>query len=183
MYIYWEKQKNKDMSKSKKFFHNKIFLNYLSILDIRQFFLNVNINVLEYYIIFRDVFNHFHWTGARRLTNHRCGSAWKATTVGNSVHYGFVTPGSINFYRLLPNYFFRLDGAAALKLQGLGYGPLTVCYSRTVENPRFLWFCLNNYIHSQIIPVIILNYKSENSFPEEWTISIKNLWIICRDSF
>lgn len=43
----------------------------------------------------------------------------------------------INFYRLHPNYFFRPidNGQRRVRIQGHGYGTITVCWSRE-ENPR-----------------------------------------------
>lgn len=58
--------------------------------------------------------------------------------VGNNQENDFVEPMGINYYRVHPNYFFRpIDNAARrIRIQGHGYGAVTVCWSRDVEYPR-----------------------------------------------
>jgi len=72
----------------------------------------------------------------RRIANHRCGSKWNNGELGNNNIAQFVSPGGINFYRVAPNYFFRKQDNRKLKIQGAGYGSLTVCHSREIEHPR-----------------------------------------------
>lgn len=58
--------------------------------------------------------------------------------LGNNQENDFVEPMGVNYYRLHPNYFFRPidNGVRRLRIQGHGYGVVTVCWSRDVEHPR-----------------------------------------------
>lgn len=58
--------------------------------------------------------------------------------LGNNQENDFVEPMGVNFYRLHPNYFFRgvENGNRRVRVQGHGYGAITVCWSRDVERPR-----------------------------------------------
>lgn len=58
--------------------------------------------------------------------------------LGNNQENDFVEPMGVNYYRLHPNYFFRPidNGNRRLRIQGHGYGAMTVCWSRDVEHPR-----------------------------------------------
>ena len=49
-----------------------------------------------------------------------------------------MEPMGVNYYRLHPNYFFRpIENAMRrVRIQGHGYGALTVCWSRDIEHPR-----------------------------------------------
>lgn len=74
----------------------------------------------------------------RRIINPRCGANWQMEAVGNNQENDFVEPMGINFYRVHPNYFFRPaeNAARRVRIQGHGYGAITVCWSRDIENPR-----------------------------------------------
>uniref|UniRef100_U5ESY0 Putative secreted protein n=1 Tax=Corethrella appendiculata TaxID=1370023 RepID=U5ESY0_9DIPT len=73
----------------------------------------------------------------RRIINHRCGGNWHQTEWGTSTLVQYIEPGGIVFYRLHPNYFFgNTDGNRVLRIQGRGFGQITVCQSRFVERPR-----------------------------------------------
>lgn len=74
----------------------------------------------------------------RRIVNPRCGSNWSHSELGSHTVNQYVEPGSLNFYRVLPNYFFHASGDdnRRIRIQGHGYAPITVCTSRTTELPR-----------------------------------------------
>jgi hypothetical protein len=73
----------------------------------------------------------------RRIVNPRCGANWEQTDRANTQFMGHVRPGGIVFYRLAPNFMFRnTDVNQRLVITGAGFGSITVCQSRTVENPR-----------------------------------------------
>ncbi|XP_076670473.1 uncharacterized protein LOC143369896 isoform X2 [Andrena cerasifolii] len=66
-----------------------------------------------------------------RLINTQCGSDYIANGPSNS-YDDYIVPNGVNFYRIHPNYFFRHDGSATVKIQGSGSDNLTVCSSREV---------------------------------------------------
>lgn len=73
----------------------------------------------------------------RRIINPDCGS--KMTSDGSSgvVSFeGFLDANGINFYRLLPNYFFGSSTTRLIRVRSFEHGPITVCYSRTNSSPR-----------------------------------------------
>lgn len=70
----------------------------------------------------------------RRIINPRCNSNWEQSDWGTNTMEEYVAPGTINYYRLHPNYFFQSGGF--LRIQGRGFGPISVCSSRWVERPR-----------------------------------------------
>lgn len=51
----------------------------------------------------------------------------------------FVASPMINYYRLHPNYYYKLT-YGSIRIQGHGFGTLNVCYSRYVELPRYIYF-------------------------------------------
>ncbi|XP_053983620.1 uncharacterized protein LOC128878955 isoform X1 [Hylaeus volcanicus] len=65
----------------------------------------------------------------KRLINTQCGSNY--ATIGSSNSYvDYVSPNGTNFYRLHPNYFFRTQDFATIKIQSSNSNRLTVCSSR-----------------------------------------------------
>lgn len=72
----------------------------------------------------------------RRIINHRCGSNWYTTEYGQSQMNQYVSPGSVNYYRLHPNYFYGSSENRKLRFQGQGSIGLTICSSRKIELPR-----------------------------------------------
>lgn len=70
----------------------------------------------------------------RRIGNPRCNSDWQQNDWGQNALDQFVEPGSVNFYRLHPNYFFRSGGV--VRIQGRYQTQIIVCSSRRVELPR-----------------------------------------------
>jgi hypothetical protein len=72
----------------------------------------------------------------RRIINHRCGPEWTNDNPGTSQMNQFIGAREIAFYRVAPNYFFRESGNRRVQIRGSGFGPLTVCHSRSVELPR-----------------------------------------------
>ncbi|XP_037914932.1 uncharacterized protein LOC119653884 isoform X2 [Hermetia illucens] len=69
------------------------------------------------------------------LINYRCGPFWTTDQYGNAQMYQYVAPGSINFYRLLANYFFGGGSDRYISIQGPAAGTITVCSSRYIEHP------------------------------------------------
>uniref|UniRef100_A0A7G3AXU3 Uncharacterized protein n=1 Tax=Lutzomyia longipalpis TaxID=7200 RepID=A0A7G3AXU3_LUTLO len=84
----------------------------------------------------RDLISRIQET-PRRIINHRCGAIWQSQDEGVDSQNDYVEPEGIIFYRVSPNYFFRPgDRRRVVRIQGQGYSPLTVCMSRTEQNPR-----------------------------------------------
>ncbi|GAB0090052.1 uncharacterized protein DMENIID0001_047110 [Sergentomyia squamirostris] len=73
----------------------------------------------------------------RRIINPRCGAQWSSSEPYVDTQNDYVEPEGIVFYRVSPNYFFRQgESRRIVRIQGQGYAPLTVCMSRSVQNPR-----------------------------------------------
>lgn len=72
---------------------------------------------------------------SRRIINYRCGPNWQPQNYGSAQMYQYVQPGSINFYRLLPNYYWGGNSNRRITIQGSGSASLTVCSSRYIEHP------------------------------------------------
>lgn len=74
----------------------------------------------------------------RRIINPRCGVDWQQAETGSHTQNQYVERGSLNYYRLLPNYFFHASGDdnRRVRFQGHGYAPITVCTSRTIAMPQ-----------------------------------------------
>ncbi|XP_034947105.1 uncharacterized protein [Chelonus insularis] len=71
----------------------------------------------------------------RRLINSQCGANYTAS--GTSEPYSnYLEPSGINFYRLHPNYFYKVDPEVlpTLKIQTSNRIPITVCTSRNNFN-------------------------------------------------
>lgn len=64
--------------------------------------------------------------------NPNCGANWTGDTSSDNFDE-YVEPNGINYYRLLPNYFYGSE-EKHIKVQGYGYGNLQVCTSR--QHPR-----------------------------------------------
>ncbi|KAK3932876.1 N-acetylmuramoyl-L-alanine amidase [Frankliniella fusca] len=72
-------------------------------------------------------------TVPRRIRNANCDADWVQDGSGNGEFVDYVEPLGVNYYRLAPNNFYRVkDEYARVRVQGQGYGTLTVCYSRTL---------------------------------------------------
>ena len=56
------------------------------------------------------------FTVPKRLINTQCGSDYVANGPSNS-YDDYIVPNGVNFYRLHPNYFFRHDGSATVKVR------------------------------------------------------------------
>lgn len=82
-------------------------------------------------------------TVPRRIINPRCDSNWQQIDWGSNTMEEFVAPGTINYYRLHPNYFFQSGGF--LRIQGRGYAHISVCSSRWVERPRQVKYNIHKY--------------------------------------
>ncbi|XP_015587433.1 uncharacterized protein LOC107264077 [Cephus cinctus] len=69
----------------------------------------------------------------KRLINSQCGANFVSSGSSNSF-IDYVEPSGVNFYRLHPNYFFTAESSnlPTVKVQGAGWGTLTVCTSRNV---------------------------------------------------
>ncbi|XP_043261314.1 uncharacterized protein LOC122402521 isoform X2 [Colletes gigas] len=65
----------------------------------------------------------------KRLINSECGSNYSSSGLSNS-YDDYVAPNGFNLYRLHPNYFFRHEGHATIKIQASNSNSLTVCSSR-----------------------------------------------------
>lgn len=72
----------------------------------------------------------------RRVINHRCGSNWQTSERGQNSMNAHTDPNGIVFYRVHPNYFFGATDTRRIRIQGQNRGTITVCESRSVENPR-----------------------------------------------
>lgn len=77
--------------------------------------------------------------------NPRCGVNWSQDGHGSNTQNQYVERGSVNFYRLQPNYFFQASGDdnRRVRIQGHGYASITVCTSRWFELPRY---DINNFV-------------------------------------
>ncbi|XP_076648480.1 uncharacterized protein LOC143356563 [Halictus rubicundus] len=65
----------------------------------------------------------------KRLINTQCGSNYVSTGQSNA-YVDYVPPNGVNLYRLHPNYFFKPDGSATVKIQGSSLDNLTICSAR-----------------------------------------------------
>lgn len=74
----------------------------------------------------------------RRIVNPRCGPNWQQDGLGSHTQNQYVERGGVNFYRLLPNFFFRssAEDNRRVRIQGHGYAPITVCTSRWFQHAR-----------------------------------------------
>ncbi|EDV98459.1 GH23130 [Drosophila grimshawi] len=72
----------------------------------------------------------------RRIINPRCGSAWYTNSWGTDQMYQYIRPGTANFYRVAPNYFFGSGANRVVTIQSQNGGSFTVCSSRTYEWPQ-----------------------------------------------
>lgn len=72
----------------------------------------------------------------RRLINPRCGSNWQTNEWGGNTFNQYVERSGLIFYRVHPNYFFGSGENQRIRVQGHGYGTITVCMSRWNEFPR-----------------------------------------------
>lgn len=70
----------------------------------------------------------------RSIVNPTCRTDWSGSTSTNSVD-DYVEPGTTNYYRIAPNYYFSDTGDRYLKVRGAGYGSLVVCKS-TSATPK-----------------------------------------------
>ncbi|KAF4529723.1 hypothetical protein B566_EDAN015352 [Ephemera danica] len=73
-----------------------------------------------------------------RLTNPECGAKWDGSPENNGggqTMTFYADPLGITYLRLMPNYFFESD-EVIVRIQGVGQGKLTVCFSRTNEQPK-----------------------------------------------
>ncbi|XP_067627604.1 uncharacterized protein [Eurosta solidaginis] len=71
----------------------------------------------------------------RRLANPRCGAVMSASSRGPSEMLQFVRSGAINFYRIMPNYFFGSTSLRYLRIRPVTTSSFTVCSSRAVALP------------------------------------------------
>ncbi|XP_054737850.1 uncharacterized protein LOC129244258 [Anastrepha obliqua] len=71
----------------------------------------------------------------RRLVNPRCGAAMYASSTGPNEMVQYVRTGGINFYRIMPNYFFGYTSMRYLRISPLSAISFTVCSSRTNPLP------------------------------------------------
>ncbi|XP_076243989.1 uncharacterized protein LOC143185138 [Calliopsis andreniformis] len=65
----------------------------------------------------------------KRLINTQCGADYIATGPSNS-YSDYIVPNGVNFYKLHPNYFYKSEGVATIKIGGSGSDSLIVCSSR-----------------------------------------------------
>lgn len=71
----------------------------------------------------------------RSIVNPSCNSDWSGSTSTNSLDQ-YVEPGTANYYRIAPNYYYSGGSDRYLKVRGGGYGSLVVCKSTTVTLPK-----------------------------------------------
>lgn len=64
----------------------------------------------------------------RRIVNHQCLADWTGTTSSGSIEQ-YVEPGTVNYYRIAPNYYFSDTGDRNIKVRGYGYGTVVVCFN------------------------------------------------------
>ncbi|XP_053615981.1 uncharacterized protein LOC128678444 [Plodia interpunctella] len=74
----------------------------------------------------------------RRIINPLCNFEFNAGSSGIKQFDDFIDPGYIQFYAVSPNYFFGDNGNSKIRISRstAGAGTLTVCYSRTIVQPR-----------------------------------------------
>ncbi|XP_076168965.1 uncharacterized protein LOC143147534 [Ptiloglossa arizonensis] len=65
----------------------------------------------------------------KRLINTQCGSNYVSTGSSNA-YEDYVAPNGVNLYKLHPNYFFKTEGSASIKIQGSNLNSLIICSSR-----------------------------------------------------
>lgn len=65
----------------------------------------------------------------KRLINTQCGSNFVSSGPSNA-YVDYVPSNAVNFYKLHPNYFFKPEGSATVKIQGSGLDYLTICTAR-----------------------------------------------------
>jgi len=74
---------------------------------------------------------------SRRIINPRCGPDFDGSDTGISQIKQCVAPGSVKYYRLMPNYFYSQNGNRKIRIETQGtLTTITVCTSRYKENPR-----------------------------------------------
>lgn len=66
----------------------------------------------------------------RSIVNPTCKSDWTGSTSSNSLDQ-YVEPGTTNYYRIAPNYYYSTTGDRYLKIRALGYGNVVICKSTT----------------------------------------------------
>ncbi|XP_020715546.1 uncharacterized protein LOC101457811 isoform X2 [Ceratitis capitata] len=71
----------------------------------------------------------------RRLVNPRCGADMYATAAGPNEMAQYVRAGAINFYRIMPNYFFGSTSLRYLRITPVSAASFIVCSSRTIPLP------------------------------------------------
>ncbi|XP_031629930.1 uncharacterized protein LOC116345041 [Contarinia nasturtii] len=74
----------------------------------------------------------------RKVANPRCttdGWTWSQNDWGTNALDQYVEPSGVNFYRLLPNYFYQSGGV--VRVQSRYQSQIIVCTSRYQEHPRF----------------------------------------------
>ncbi|XP_017486954.1 PREDICTED: uncharacterized protein LOC108375355 [Rhagoletis zephyria] len=71
----------------------------------------------------------------RRLVNPRCGADMYASSTGPNEMVQYVRTGDINFYRIMPNYFFGSTSMRYLRIRPLSPISFIVCSSRTNALP------------------------------------------------
>ncbi|KAF2884989.1 hypothetical protein ILUMI_21163 [Ignelater luminosus] len=69
----------------------------------------------------------------RRIVNPNCDSTWNGGSSSETLEQ-FVEPSTVNYYRILPNYFYG-EGSRTIKVRGYAYGNLAVCMSKQKERP------------------------------------------------
>lgn len=67
--------------------------------------------------------------------NPTCSSDWSGTTSTNTLDQ-YVEPGTANYYRISPNYYYSSTGDRYLKVRGAGYGSLVICKSTSATLPK-----------------------------------------------
>lgn len=72
----------------------------------------------------------------RRIINPRCGASWYTSTWGTDQLAQYARPGVINFYRMVPNYFFGAGAGRYLNIQSQNSLQFTICTSRSIILPQ-----------------------------------------------
>ncbi|CAD6222326.1 GSCOCG00000914001-RA-CDS [Cotesia congregata] len=89
----------------------------------------------------------------RRLINTQCGASY--TSSGNSESYtNYLEPSGITFYRLHPNYFYKIEeeNLPTIKIQSYSGTRLTICTSRDPININVTSSnCVTTDTHSETI--------------------------------
>lgn len=83
---------------------------------------------IEYTILVGNRSVFFVFLVPRRIVNQNCKSDWSGTTSSGSIEQ-YVEPGTTNYYRIAPNYFYSDTGERNIKVRGYGYGSLVVCFN------------------------------------------------------